>query len=391
MVVGRKAESLYSLLVRQVPLFLCLVYSFVPYETDREGAAVIYRTVVAVALSVFLGLNFSIKFRRSAISFFLLIFLVSALALLVTFSYRFFVFSVVIVLSFLLASNVVFEEKFRCDFTRVLEIFLILSSCAVIFQFVYWRFTGIVAEIHELVYPWSSARVEDHGAFARLGGMYIEPGTFSNWTLFFVLIYKFIDKNSRSFIVIFSSAAMIVSMSMWGMLAGVVTIFIEMMSIKKNRFFLAVSYSFVFLILASFFISDDMISFLQVKSELESESGDSKVMAYSEFLNIAGEIFFLGQGFAPGFCGNCLSPQDAGVFISSAVVFGIVFSVAVFLLLLFSTYRRLGVVSAMLIFFLPLSKVFYWEPVFWLFISICWFSLSLMNSSFKAESSRPNF
>jgi hypothetical protein len=357
-------------------LLLLMLYAFMPFETESENFALQIRSGVAIFFTLYVLRSTGIFLDRC--SFVLLIFALFAVAFaaLVSVSGRFFVTLVSIVLAAVVSCAADRDPLFRCSLSRALEWLLVLSSMALLLQLAVWHGTGELLRIHEVFFPLSEARVEDHGEFARLGGLYIEPGTFANWSLLIFLVYRMLAYSPNPLLPFLVGGAMVASLSVWGVAAGLVIIIVSAPAALRGKPLRASLLIGLGCLAIPVIFNADVLAFIEAKTALESVSGDSKVVAVNEFMHEFDSIFLLGKGFAPNFCVGCTSPQDAGVFIGFSVTFGVLFAIIVFLALFLGVFRRLGFAGILIALFVPVSKVFYWDFIFWILVFLTWRQLS---------------
>jgi len=368
---------------RAVFLLLLALYSFLPYETASGGLALQIRCGVAVIFTLYILGSTRIGIDRPSFVLGLLAFFAAAFAALVSFNGRLFLALISIVLAAVASSAVDRNPSFRASLSRALEWLLALSSIALLLQVAVWHGTGELLRIHEVFFPLSEARIDDRGEFARLGGLYIEPGTFANWSVLILLMYRMISDFPNPTLSLLVGVAMIASISVWGAAAGLVILMVSAPSALRGKplvssLLIGLGGAAVALIVAN----SNVLAFFEAKSGLESESGYSKVVAVNEFMRTFEDIILLGKGFAPDFCLGCAAPQDAGVFIGVSVTFGVAFAVLIFLALYLGVFQRLGFAGVLIALFVPISKVFYWDFVLWILIFLAW-RKSIFSSFFQ--------
>ncbi len=174
--------------------------------------------VVAVASVLELKLDFVIP----------LIFIVLYFTVLcaISFSFRYFVTLAVVVAGFFWALAYYQNESFRRASVYAVNFLLYFSAGFLILQFLEYYLIGRLFDYHNLIFPWSEARLPLWSSLARVGGVYIEPGTYANWIYTFLLFRFFVDRSVNPLIVPLVSTTMIFSMSAWGMIVGVFVFFV---------------------------------------------------------------------------------------------------------------------------------------------------------------------
>lgn len=287
-------------------------------------------------------------------------------------------------LLFVLAES---SAKFKSIFTSSLTWIVIFWVGSYLAQLALFIALGEILDVHNFFFPYSEQRTEVVvDGLVRLGGIHIEPGTFSNW-LFGVLILRSIlvgDVFDRINIVGFIGLP--ASLSVWGFIATVFVIaayflqkrraiskgVVAILSLGIVLGTLEVSYGFV----------SDIQIYLESRSGVESSSTSTKYDAYSSFGSEAHKFVLVGQDVTYNFCESCWSIQDAGVSVNLATKIGIFFTIFIFALFGIGIYTCAGLSVLVLIIPMLWSKWFYWDPLFWL---VVFFAFSCSYSEFKKE------
>lgn len=263
-------------------------------------------------------------------------------------------------------------------FEKPLRFLIYISFLSIFIQVIIYSFFEYI-DFHALVYPWSEARFQILiSSAARLGGIYIEPGTLSNWMYSFLLLHILLKGFVDFRLALITAISMILSLSGWGVaIAIVIVLFLTfqngVMSLQRNKIFinwktivLVFIIPIVFMTFLWFFLSDDVVLFLKNKISFQDGSGDVRISVYKEFFDAIPRLAFIGFGYESDFCKNCASAQDAGLFFGMSIVYGILFTMVFFGLILFSFFRMLGFKGVLLAFPLLTTKLFYWEFVVFL-------------------------
>ncbi|WP_352337696.1 hypothetical protein [Psychrobacter sp. 16-MNA-CIBAN-0192] len=255
-----------------------------------------------------------------------------------------------------------------------LKLLIYTSFLALVLQFILYNFFNYV-DIHSIIFPWSEARYQESEGFIRLGGMYIEPGTLSNWIYALFLLFLLVEDKPDTKLTLATALAMLFSLSAWGVaVSGIVFIFFILqykfiayeegrLVFKRRSFIMLIVGIISILLLLSFFITDSIYSFLESKLLFETGSGEIRIDTYNEFFKTLPDILFFGSGYASDFCINCKSPQDAGLFIIFTVVYGLFFSVLFFLLIVLAFFKKYNFKGIILILPLLTSKIYYWDYI----------------------------
>lgn len=344
---------------------LLFVYILIPTESEASTFPLMVRTAVAMVL-VGVAL-FSIREVRLGYSLVLVFVLFYFLVLsAISFSLRYFVASAAVVAAFFWALAYFQSSSFRNASVLALDLLIYVSMFFLVLQFMEYYLTGKLFDYHNLLFPWSEARLPLWSSLARVGGVYIEPGTYSNWIYTFLLLRLFMEKEVGSLMVPFVAITMIFSMSAWGVIIGVFVLAVYL--VKGLDYKLA---ALIVAILGGFALGATLVDFGDVVHFLENRafySGSRNVRddAVEEFLKILPDVLVFGLGFGRVFCVDCLSPQDAGVVISAVSVYGLIFSALFFSVIFYYAYLRGGVRFFLLCVPLLNTKLFYWDHILWM-------------------------
>lgn len=359
-------------------LFISFLYSFIHVEGGPGQFRFLMQSSFLMIIT-FLALytsNFRINMNRlGKISLFLLFFF-TILSILISNAGREYTMIVSIIFSSITASVIHYNEKFKKNFLTALQSLIILSIGLLVLQLLIFKTTGNIIKFHEIFYPFSQGRIGVDKLFDdlyRFGGLYIEPGTYSNWLYLFLIIYIILSRKIFSPLVLIGSLSLILSFSVWGMIFGTYLFIISiMLKIKKA------SLKYKFLILLSFFSfafysitqfeDNSAVKFAIYKLDVDSgnTSTSAKVDFYKKYQSDLTKLLFIGEGYTPSIYKGIDSPQDTGFIINLSVIFGIFFTFIIFLIFFISLVKCCGWI--MLFAFLPIltSKIYFSDPVFWL-------------------------
>lgn len=261
-------------------------------------------------------------------------------------------------------------------FSLVLDYLLLFWLLSLVFQVVFYFATSSILDVHGFFHPSSAARIPTIGNLVRFTGVHIEPGTYSNWIFGLVLLRAVVSGRLYDKLALAAMASTALTMSAWGALAiGVyfsslaIAILRSLDSRLVGRLLVFVGLFAVFMVyLAGKYFDElwDFSQYLLARSELEDASGASKVTAFSGFVALILDVAVLGKSLNFDFCGGCLSPQDAGVFINLAVRGGVVFTVFLFGVIGLALVRVGGGAASLLLGPLAGAKFYYFDPIFWL-------------------------
>lgn len=355
--------------ILSVLLFFLYVYSFVPTESETSTFPMIVRTVTVVFLMFVCLCNVvEVRFQFFAPVLFL-IFYFSVLAA-ISFSFRYFVSLAVVLGAFSWALAYYQSDSFRRAAIISLDFLVYSSAGFLILQFLEFYLAGRLFDYHNLIFPWSEARLPLWSSLARVGGVYIEPGTYANWVYAFLLLRIFLDKNISPLLVPLVSFTMIFSMSAWGVIVGVFVLVVygvNKLDLRVMIYLLCAAVGIY--IVVSVVNLGDMAHLLESRV-LYSGSREVRDDTFQEFLSVAPRLLVFGLGFGRVFCIDCQSPQDAGLVISLLVVYGLPFTLFVLSVVFGFAYRKGGFRLAVLCMPLLNTKLFYWEHVFWFIFMI---------------------
>lgn len=349
-----------------VAVILCFlaVYAFVPTESETSTFPMLVRTVAVSALMI-VSLAHIVELRfQFAIPLVLIVFYFSVLAV-ISFSFRYFVAVIVVSAAFYWAVAYYQSRIFRRATVFAINFLLYFSIGFLILQFLEYYVTGRLFDYHNLIFPWSEARLPLWSSLARVGGAYLEPGTYANWIYVFLLFRLFLDRSANFLLVPLVSFTMIFSMSAWGVLVGIFVISVYASGRLDKTVLL-----YLFSALIGGYVAFSLLELGDVWALLENKilysgSRESRDSTLQEFLGIFPDWVIFGLGFGKVFCVDCTSPQDAGLIISLVVVYGLPFAFFVFAVILFFAFQQGGLQLFVLALPLLTTKLFYWEHVFW--------------------------
>lgn len=258
----------------------------------------------------------------------------------------------------------------------VLDCLLIFWFFSLVFQVAFYFATSNILDVHGFFYPSSAARIPTIGNLVRFTGVHIEPGTYSNWIFGLVLLRAVVSGRLYDKLALAAMASTALTMSAWGAVAiGIyfsslaIAVLRSLNSRLIGRLLLFVGlFAVVMVYVAGKYFDElwDFSQYLLARSELEDASGASKVTAFAGFLSLILDVAVLGKPLSFDFCGGCLSPQDAGIFINLAVRGGVIFAVFLFGVIGFSLVRIGGGAAILLLGPLAGAKFYYFDPIFWL-------------------------
>jgi hypothetical protein len=283
-----------------------------------------------------------------------------------------------IIFAFITASTIHNKEIFRKQFSITLEWLIIFSVSMFFLQFIVFYLSNNVLPIHKFIFPFSEARIgvlEISNSILRLGGLYIEPGTYCNWMYLFLVIYILISDNVKKSLLYIVAISMIMSYSVWGIIFGsyllIILIIIKLKKFTwKKRIML-----FLILLLMSYstieYISNSSaIQYSSNKINSNNGSVTAKEMTFKNYKDNFTNFLIIGEGLNPPFYKKLTSPQDSGFILNLSIIIGIFFTIIILLIYTISFFKY----SNSLIFLISLpiffSKINYYEASFWLLFFI---------------------
>lgn len=378
-------------------IFILYLYFLIPTESLSQGietSLLIRFLACGILILTLLIMNGFVKSQKLIICmlFFSCIYLVSALS---SISLKVFISFEALLLGLCWAYSFYTKPLTSAYLVAAIKLLIYISALSLILQLIIYQFFGYI-DFHSLIYPWSSARYEDSQNFLRLGGIYIEPGTLSNWIYAFTLLLILVEDKLNIRLISIAALAMLLSLSAWGVAISII-IFIflalqhKIIFIKKNNiyfklrpFILTITAFLLTAIFLIVFITDDIYTFLETKFSFETGSGEVRLVVYDEFLAILPDILLFGLGYASDFCSDCQSPQDAGLFISFTVVYGLMFSIFFFLIIILAFYKKLGIKGIILVLPLLTSKIYYWDYILFLIFFSAFYRIFLLSKVGKS-------
>ncbi len=359
-------------------LFGMFLYGFVPFEMPNPTQTQNIHLLCIIAIISYVIFAGYYKDRYHTFDLVILLFF----ALLFTLGEMIskerdgmeFMFS--ILFGHVVASALYYSEYFKSKFLTALKWLIILSVTLLVLQYIILMLTGNIFQIHSIVFPFSEARTMEDAMFGlyRMGGMYIEPGTYSNMMYIFLILYMILSQRTDSLLLYIGAASIILTASVWGLVFGlymlVILLFIKLIKIKEVSIIKRVFSTLVLISISfagtSYILESSLLKYAEHKIKTDNPSVDAKELAFSRFQESYDDFLIVGEGFNPEFNIGIPSVQDAGLLLNLTVVFGVLASLIIMAVYLVSILRCCSWV--MLLVSLPIltSKLFYTDRVFWL-------------------------
>lgn len=264
----------------------------------------------------------------------------------------------------------------REGFGRILTGLLLLWVGSLLAQVVLYFGAGSVVDLHQLLHPYSEARIGGAGLLFRFTGVHIEPGTYANWVYLLVLLRAVVSGRLFDWIAVAAVTSILLTVSVWGAVAVSLYFIGFLLALiaagrSADRTKLGVVAVLV-LVMAFFFFQkfglaiEEALNYFFVRAELGDASGTAKIDAYAGFLNVLGDAVVLGFPLDFDFCSGCASPQDSGIFVNLVVRAGLLVTIFIFSVLLLMFWRMFGFPVVLVVMPVFTSKVFYFDPIFWM-------------------------
>lgn len=357
-------------------LFLGFLYALIPFEAS---SAILTNAIHIVALMFVMGYalflsNFKLRINKIGritlmiIAFFVLI------SSMVSYDRSGLIFTFSIIFGAIIASLINYNSKFNNLFLVALKWLIIFSISMLFLQIVILNISGNVIRIHEMIYPFSMARIsinEGYNDLYRMGGIYIEPGTYSNMMYLFLIIYIVISKKISSSLLIIGAISIIFSYSVWGMVFGSF-LFIILMVAKlkgaswKKKMIVLFALVLVGIISVNYLTERPEVIYAIDKVNSDANTVVDKEMVYRKYKETFDSFLLIGEGFTPQFNIGLISVQDSGFLLNLSIIFGIFFALIILVIYSISFLRCFTWIIYLASLPIFISKIFYFEPVFWL-------------------------
>jgi hypothetical protein len=357
-------------------IFICLLYGWIPFEAETYAMSFRIHLIFMFLLMLYAFYSNSFKISKYSILFFFTLIFISGLLFFKSYGSAIFSFVTSILFASIVVPTLFNNSKFKNYFTQALYLLIIMSISMFFLQIIIYISTGNLPLLHELIFPFSKARIATEIQFdnlTRMGGMYIEPGTYSNYMFILLTIYFILKKKVNYYLLFICALSIILTYSLWGMIfATYLLIIIFLVQLKRISFHKKILLLFiVFSVL--FYINQNIQHNNAIQYGIEklqrngtNNSTGAKKTAYKEFINSIENYFILGDGFSPKLQKKVLSLQDAGLILNLSIVFGIIFTICFLLIYLILVFKLTNITIAFISLPIFMSKLFYWDPAIWL-------------------------
>lgn len=269
-------------------------------------------------------------------------------------------------------------DKWNDEFQVVVFVYLAVHCVGLLVAASLFYSTNHVIELHAAIFPHES-RAEAYGIIGRLSGFHNEPGTYSQWMIMALYLFSLTQGRIFNTWTAVIALSIVFTVSLWGIIAfGVISaafaIEILLSSVKRKKvqvLFSLILFVGVITIIAINISSNTIeqwIQFMNIKSEISTQSGLDKLYAIEFMRQEFWNVFLLGRPFDPGFCPKCISPQDAGIGMTGTYYFGFLPFASLIIVLATRVYSRWGLSFVVPIALMLVWKAHIYEPLFWVII-----------------------
>jgi len=376
-------KTSYSDIGKILFIFICLLYGWVPFEAGSYDASFKIHLIFMLLLMIYAFYSNSFKLSKYGMLFFIFFIFLSSILFFVSYGRAIYSFIPAIAFASIVVPAIYNNTQFKYQFTQALFVLIVISIIMVFFQVIVYFTTGDLLLLHEFVFPFSKARIATELQFnnlTRMGGMYIEPGTYSNYMFLLLTLYFFLKKEINNRIIFFTALSIILTYSLWGMIFSLYLLLLLFVinflrgSLKRKIFLLLI------VIIGTFYgiqkienSSAFQFSVAKLERNGSQNSTGAKKIAYEKFSKNFDNLFFIGDGFAPNFRSEISSLQDAGLLLNLAIVFGIIPTVILFIFFIFFIFKLTNYTIVLISLPIFMSKIFYWDPAFWLLVTMVYY------------------
>jgi len=353
-------------------LFICLLYGFIPFE-----AVAILRTdrlhlLFLIAILIYVLFITSFRINKYGGLFIIISISLALMNAFISLGHDIVLFAESILFAAIVVPALYSNERFREQFICALRWLIILSITMFILQFIVYHLSGSILRLHEMVFPFSQARIAEESSFGnlvRMGGIYIEPGTYSNYMYIYILIYSILTKKLSGFLSFATAITTILTFSVWGMIFASYFLFIIILDkLKQKSFIVKTVVLFIFLsggvYISNKVLNDPAVEYAVHKLDSNRGSTGYKKQAYKKYELSYENFLFIGEGFIPEFKKGIPSLQDSGVLLNISIVFGIFFTAIFMLIFLLALSRLHNYLLAFATIPIFIDKIYYWDVAF---------------------------
>lgn len=242
--------------------------------------------------------------------------------------------------------------------------------------------TGEIADVHQLVFPFSRSRAEEYLGFARLSGFQVEPGTYSNVIFIFVLMRAVLRGRLYSRLDLVAMLSTLATLAAWALIgvgAYMVALCLEALLSKRpgmaqrRLLYVGLILALIAMIVpfAGTIADSELATYFATRYQGGDSSGSTqlKIDAFNAWMAYLGLQMLLGTALPNTYCLHCDSLQDFGVLPNMAFYLGLVPTAALIAMLSVRLWR---ISIAVLVFSLPVavSKFFFYDPLVWMLVGV---------------------
>lgn len=260
------------------------------------------------------------------------------------------------------------SEYFKKIFVNSLGCVAFFWVFTFVFQSSLFYTTGQIIDFHSAV-AWYSEQRSDFltPGYVRLGGVHIEPGTYSNWLFGVLIVRAMLIRNFYDRLTFFSMMTIPLTASFWGVIAFLFYVFGFFIKFGLKQVHKLVLAGFCAFVLAIFIYELGVFSILfdyfSYRADFEDSSSLAKVQAYSGFLANIYDYWLIGQYYFYDFCDGCYSPQDAGVLMNLIVRLGFPWAILILFVFVNGVRARVGLSGVIVIIPILIAKWYYWDHI----------------------------
>lgn len=242
--------------------------------------------------------------------------------------------------------------------------------------------TGEIVDVHQLVFPFSTSRVEEYLGHIRVAGFQVEPGTYTNVIYIFVLMRSILRGRLYSRLDLVAMLSTLATLAAWapiGVGAYLVALCLESVLVARGAHMRKRRLQIGLLLLLAVAMApfmgaiaeSEFVTYFSKRYQGGESSGSTqlKIDAFNAWLAHVDVRMLLGTALPDTYCADCDSLQDLGVLPNMAFYLGLIPTAALLVVLWVRLWRTS---VAILVFSLPVAvtKFYFYEPVVWVLIGI---------------------
>ena len=264
------------------------------------------------------------------------------------------------------------QEKLRA----VIDAVLIINLAALAFQYLFYMWVGEIVHLHTLLFPSSESRAAEFLGFVRLGGLHLEPGTYSNFLYVLVVFRVLLGGALTARLSLLMLVSFALTFSTWGIAAFLVGMIAVALSAFSNQHRIGKTLLSGFIVISSLLVvlfttnlQEPVLSYLQVRLDPTQGSASFRRIAFNELVATFDRYVLLGMPMAEKFCASCQSPQDLGLWSQIIIRFGFFAAVFILVISVISAWKH-SAITFILVLFAFTGKYDVSTPITWLFLGL---------------------